>query len=288
MVLAAGLGTRLRPLTEGCAKPLVPVGDRPALAHVLDRLEAAGFGSVVVNAHHHADDIERFAGARGVRVSREEGELLGTAGGVRRARDAGLVTGDVLVWNGDVLGDFDVAALAGAHTRSTAVATLLVRKRSAGEGNVGVDGGGRVVRLRRSSFGVEASGGEFVGVHVVGASLELPRIGCLVGDVYIPALEAGADVRAQYTESSFVDVGTVEAYLAANLAWLGVRGSWLGVGARVAAGVHVDRSVVGAGASVTGEGPLRGCVVWPGAEARAPLEGAVVTPFCTVTVPVKV
>jgi len=80
MVLAAGLGTRLRPLTEHCAKPLVPVGDRPALAHVLDRLRAAGATRIVVNAHHHAGQVRAFVeglgpGA-GVSLS-EETDLLG-------------------------------------------------------------------------------------------------------------------------------------------------------------------------------------------------------------------
>lgn len=284
-MLAAGLGTRLRPLTDRCAKPLVPVGDRPAIAHVLDRLEAAGFGPVTINAHHLADDVERFARARRARVSREDGELLGTAGGVARARARGLLSGDALVWNADVLGDFDVVGLARAHAERTAKATLLVRRRAAGEGNVGIDARGRIVRLRRASFGEEASGGEFVGVHVVGAALELPASGCLVGDVYIPALGAGLELRVQYTEQSFVDVGSLRAYLEANLDWLGARPAWIGPSARVAPSVRVERSVVGEGAEIVGEGALQRVVVWPGARARAPLADAVVTPSCTVSAP---
>lgn len=288
MVLAAGLGTRLMPLTAGCAKALVPVGDRPALAHVLDRLATAGFGTVTVNAHHRADEIERFVRARGARVSREDDALLGTAGGLRRARERGLVAGDVLVWNADILGDFDVSALAKAHAALAPAATLLVRARAAGEGNVGIDADGSIVRLRSSSFGAEASGGEFVGVHVASGRLALPVTGCLVGDVYIPALAAGVELRVQYTNTSFADVGTLPAYLEANLAWLGVRDRWIGPGALLHDGVSVARSVVGAGARVTGTGALRGSVVWPGAQARAPLEGAVVTSFCTASVPVRV
>lgn len=285
-MLAAGLGTRLRPLTERCPKPLVPVGDRPALAHVLARVAAAGLGPVTVNAHHHAGEIERFAAPLGARVSREDGALLGTAGGVRRARDAGLLSGDALVWNGDVLGDLDVGALVRAHTARGARATLLARRRPAGEGNLGADAEGRLVRLRTSSFGVEASGGAFVGVHVVGAGLSLPEQGCLVGDVYIPELARGArDIDVIYTDTPFVDVGTLEAYLEANLAWLADASGWTGARARVAAGVSLERALVGAEATVVGTGALREVVVWPGCEARAPLERAIVGPFGTVRVP---
>src|SRR5580693_8036978 len=118
MVLAAGLGTRLRPLTDQRAKPLVPVGDRAALAHVLDRLRAAGVPHAVVNAHHHADQVSAFVrgGSWDVRVS-EERELLGTAGGVAHAR-ALLGGGDLLLWNGDILAEVDLAALVGAHVAS--------------------------------------------------------------------------------------------------------------------------------------------------------------------------
>jgi NDP-sugar pyrophosphorylase family protein len=75
MVLSAGLGTRLRPLTEHCAKPLVPVGDRPAIAHVLDRLP---FPVRVLNVHHRPDDLAAWAREHDVAVSTEV-DLLGTA-----------------------------------------------------------------------------------------------------------------------------------------------------------------------------------------------------------------
>src|ERR1019366_6180162 len=88
MVLAAGLGTRLRPLTDHRAKALVPVGDRPALAHVVNRLRAAGISRVVVNAHHHLDQLRAFAsGEAGLHPAlSEETDLLGTAGCIAHAK----------------------------------------------------------------------------------------------------------------------------------------------------------------------------------------------------------
>jgi mannose-1-phosphate guanylyltransferase len=290
MVLAAGMGTRLRPLTDLCAKPLVPVGDRPALAHVVDRLRQAEAARIVVNAHHRAADVVRFAASAGgdLHVS-EEVDLLGTAGGVRHAGPA-LGDGDVLVWNGDIIADVDPRALCEAHaTRAQdgIVATLVVRPLARGKGGVGLDGAGRVVRLRNRSFADEASGGEFLGIHVLGESLRarLPERGCLVGDVYIPALERGLRLTALLHDGPFFDIGSVESYLDANLAWLRARRleRWMGPRARIAPGAILHETVVGEGASVSGDGSLERCVVWPGAEATGPLADAVVAPGLVVT-----
>jgi mannose-1-phosphate guanylyltransferase len=281
MVLAAGLGTRLRPLTDVRAKPLVPVGDRPALAHVLEHLRTAGVPCAVVNAHHHAGQVRDFVRAQpwDVRVS-EEGDLLGTAGGIAHAR-ALLGEGDVLLWNADILADVDLEDLHADHANGVAVATLLVQPMPAGQGPVGLDAGGRVVRLRGDAFGDEASGGQYLGIAILGAGLRrrLPSSGGLVEDVLVPAMARGETVRAHAFDGSWHDIGTVDSYLAANDAWLRARGlsSFVGPGARVAEAVALDRTLVGEGAVVEGAGPVVRTVVWPGARARAPLASAVVT-----------
>jgi mannose-1-phosphate guanylyltransferase len=156
-----------------------------------------------------------------------------------------------------------------------------VQPLAAGEGRVGVDASGSIVRLRNTRFAAEEHGGQFLGVQVLGDSLRrlLPGRGGLIEDAYIPALARGRTLRALAHPAPFFDVGTVEAYVEANVAWLASQGlaSWTGVGARVAPGVTLDRSVVGAGARVEGTGALVRCVVWPGAHAIAPREGAVLT-----------
>jgi mannose-1-phosphate guanylyltransferase len=277
MVLAAGLGTRLRPLTDDRAKALVPVGDRPALAHVLDRLRAAGISRAVVNAHHHVEQLRTFAIAQaGIDLALSaETDLLGTAGGIAHARGL-LGEGDVLLWNADILADVDVPALLAAHRDA---ATLVVQPLERGQGSVGLDEAGRVVRLRNQSFAHEARGGQFLGIHVLGQALRarLPVRGGLIEDVYLPALARGEVLRAHLFGGAWHDVGTVESYLDANMAWLAARGleRWIGPGAHVTDGVVLDRAVVGEGASVTGHGALRRCVVWPGANAVAPREGGV-------------
>jgi mannose-1-phosphate guanylyltransferase len=277
MVLSAGLGTRMRPLTDWRAKPLAPVGDRAALAHVLDALGAAGITRIVANAHHRADDVRAFAAQDGRFVVSEEPELLGTAGGVQHARGL-LGDGDVLVWNGDILAAVDAGALVRAHH---AEATLLVRPGAAGSGNVGLAADGRVVRLRRETvLPGEATGGEFLGVHVVGRALArgLPERGCLVGDVYLPAMRAGARLEALPFDGPFWDIGTVAAYVDANLAWLAARGvrAWVAEGARVDPDVDLAGALVHAGARVTGRGRLSRAIVWEDATCEAPADGVVV------------
>ena len=90
MIFAAGLGTRLKPLTDTMPKALVRVGDKPLIAHVILRLREAGFSRIVVNVHHFADQIEAYLDAQDhfgldIRISDERAALLDTGGGIRHA-----------------------------------------------------------------------------------------------------------------------------------------------------------------------------------------------------------
>jgi N-acetyl-alpha-D-muramate 1-phosphate uridylyltransferase len=104
MILAAGLGTRMRPLTDRTAKPLLPLGGRPLIDHALDRLAAAGVQTVVVNAHWQADQVAAHLAARQTRpprtILRREAALLETGGGVKAALDL-LGPAPFYVINGD-------------------------------------------------------------------------------------------------------------------------------------------------------------------------------------------
>jgi mannose-1-phosphate guanylyltransferase len=125
MVLAAGLGTRLRPLTYEIAKPMVPVLDRPVMEHILDLLARHGFGQVIANLHHFPQAIRDHFGER--ITYHYEPELLGTAGGVRACAD---FLGDeaFLVISGDALTDIDLSALLARHREAGGIATLAVKQ----------------------------------------------------------------------------------------------------------------------------------------------------------------
>ena len=106
MVFAAGKGSRMRPITDTVPKPLVAVGGRPMLDHMLDRLHDAGVNHAIVNVHHHADQIERHLAGRtapGITISDERDKLLDQGGGIRKVlgslgRDAFLVCNTDALW----------------------------------------------------------------------------------------------------------------------------------------------------------------------------------------------
>ncbi len=281
MILCAGLGTRLRPLTEELPKPLVPIGDRSILAHTAAELVAAGFLGAVINTHHLPGAFTSEISSLPITIEViHEPTIRGTAGGVAGAR-ALLGPAPVLVWNGDILVQPPIDALLAAAGEGGLC--LAVAPRAAGEGTVGLAADGRVVRLRGERFGDESAGGDYVGVAALGARClqELPAEGCLIGDVALPLLRRGAVVWTRPVSGDWTDAGDPASYLEANLLWLARyanhEGSWLGPGARLESGVRLSNSVVGAGAQIRGEGPVARCVVWPGASAEAPLSDAIVT-----------
>ncbi|HWT66188.1 MAG TPA: sugar phosphate nucleotidyltransferase, partial [Terracidiphilus sp.] len=137
MVLAAGLGTRLRPLTDDRPKALVEVGGRTMLELTLRRLASFGICEVIVNAHHFADMLVNYLKANGnfglnIEISRED-VLLDTGGGIKKAAEFFLRDGETdapfLVHNVDVLSDIDLNAMREFHEKNAALATMAVQER---------------------------------------------------------------------------------------------------------------------------------------------------------------
>ena len=286
MVLCAGLGTRLRPLTDELPKPLVPVGDRPLLAHIADILRAAGIAGFAVNTHHLSDEFNHSISLLDSNIQViHEPQIRGTAGGIAGARQL-FAAGGVLVWNGDIFTTPPVSELLRAASRVGL--TLAVAPRPSGEGTVGLDERERVVRLRGERFGLETSSVDYIGVAALGEDVlrTLPERGCLIGDVALPHLRAGGVIETVKSSAPFWDVGDLEGYFQATMAWLEGFGqaSWLGQDAHIGTDVELTRSIVGTGARVEGRGDLSRCVVWPGARVSAPLADAIVTRRAVVKV----
>lgn len=133
MIFAAGLGTRLKPLTDSIPKALVPVGGVPLLSIVVDRLKSAGYDDIVINVHHFADMIEDYVHSRndfGIKISfsDERDMLLDTGGGVRHARSLLEGSGRFLVHNVDILSDVDFGRFSEAVSPDS-LASLLVSQR---------------------------------------------------------------------------------------------------------------------------------------------------------------
>ncbi|WP_300814574.1 nucleotidyltransferase family protein [uncultured Bacteroides sp.] len=134
MIFAAGLGTRLRPLTDNMPKALVPIAGKPMLERVILRLKEAGFDDITVNIHHFGQQIVDFLQAHGnfgvdIHISDERNELLDTGGGIRQAMPYLDGKEPILIHNADILSDIDLKALYRHHQESNADATLLVSHR---------------------------------------------------------------------------------------------------------------------------------------------------------------
>lgn len=282
LLLCAGLGSRLRPMTTKLPKPLCPLGDRPLVGHAVDQLRASGIRQFAFNAFHLAERVEAYVAALardGERVTCVvETELLGTAGGVR-----GLYAGQdcALVWNGDIYApDLDVGALCALASEKGP--TLVVARARAAPGTVGLNEAEHVVRLRERSFGDERSHADYIGIAVLPRRFieTLPARGCLVADGLIPWLAAGKPVFSFVYQGHWSDGGTLDQYLEQNLEWLRRQDlphrAYLGPDVSRSARVEVEESVVGQGAQLGGQGVVRRCVVLPGGRAKAPLENAIV------------
>ncbi|MGS2619355.1 nucleotidyltransferase family protein [Micromonospora sp. LZ34] len=253
VVLAAGEGTRLRPLTARLPKALCPVGNVPLLDRALARLAGLGLAGperVAVNACYLGAQVVAHMGKR-AHLSVEPGDPLGTAGGVANLRDW-IAGRGVLVGNADAY-LHDPAAAPGPD-----IAALLR----------GWDG--ESVRLLGQPAADPAAPGTFDGHAFTGFSL-LPwrlvrelrvEFSDLVRAVWRPAEAAGALTVVPYA-GTFYDTGTPANYLAANLHAAG-DGSLVDPTARVTGSCR--RSVIGAGASVLGD--VERVVVWPGARVR--------------------
>ena len=133
-IFAAGLGTRLKPLTDTMPKALVPVAGKPLLAHVVEKLKAAGCKKIVINIHHFGDmiiDYVKSQGGFGIDIvfSDERQMLLETGGAIKHAVEL-LGNEPFLIHNVDILSNVDIKALWNEHINSGSAATLLVSKRN--------------------------------------------------------------------------------------------------------------------------------------------------------------
>ena len=228
LVLAAGLGTRLHPLTRVRAKPAVPVAGRPLVVRILEWLAGQGVEDVVLNLHHRPETITRVVGhgkAAGVRVRYSwEPVVLGSAGGPRRALP--LLGRRFFIVNGDTLTTLSLRALADAHARTGAAVTLAVAPHPdpARYGGVLAADDDRVQGFAPAGSGRTL---HFVGLQVAEAAVfeDLPagRPAATIGGLYNRLLDASghggdAPIRAHRVADEFLDVGTPADYLAASLA----------------------------------------------------------------------
>lgn len=315
-VLCAGWGKRLQPLTNQIPKPLVPICGVPLCQFALARIAASGVERIVINTHRLADEFIRLfpeypqpSQFNGVPVFfRHEALLLETAGGLKNIEDL-LLPGPVLVHNGDILAELDLAALFAAHAKRRALCTLALRS-SGGPLQVGFDAATGLVTDIRGELGSDSPRFLYTGVCVVDPAL-LARIPC--GEplsfvpVWLEALRAGEKIGGVVLdEGLWRDIGNIGEYLrihadlasgtvkiaspTTDTAWpqwrmpgarvddtAALRGwNWIGTDCEVCAASTVENSILWAGAKVGSGAHVVSSVVREGMIAVGEVENTVV------------
>ena len=223
-ILGAGLGMRLRPLTELCPKPLLPLGGRPMITYTMDHLMDAGIERFIVNTHHLPGAYcETFPDNqwRGVPIYfRHEPVLLDTAGGLKNIED--LIAGDeaVLCYNGDVLSDISLRGLIDAHEQNRPEATLALRTQGPLL-NVNIDKKGAVCDMRNILGKKGVASCLFTGIYAVETSIlrhaEAGRIESVVDLFLRRIVDRPGSVRGiVLNEGHWHDIGSVEVYRKLN------------------------------------------------------------------------
>lgn len=289
MILAAGLGTRMRPLTDERAKPALPVRGRPVVSLLLELLERQGIREVLINLHHLPDSIRHAVEADhpaqlAITWSYEE-KPLGTGGGIRRAADFLRASETCVVLAGDMLLDVDLEALHARHVASGRGATLLLRRdpREATFGSVGVDVEGRIGRIGRhvlSGATGETDRGLFTSIRIFDREVLSDWPASEVFEDLRDWLMPRAESRAITLGAEIVDgpanvwepVGTPEEYLQVNLCppdlprLGGPATAWQGAISILGR----ERDVIAArSVRIPGDAELSRCVVWDGASVPA-------------------
>jgi NDP-sugar pyrophosphorylase family protein len=294
-IMAAGLGTRLAPLTDRTAKPMAPIVNRPVMEHILRLLARHGVTEVCVNLHHYADDIRGYFGdgeAFGMRAHYSfEEKLLGTAGGTGGFRE--LLAGDTfVVVSGDALTDVDISSFVTAHRERGAIATIAVKEVDdpSRYGVVVHDAAGRVTGFQeKPPKGQALSHLCNCGIYAFEPAIfDLIPPGTLVDyakDVFPRLLADGEPFHVWRLDTYWNDVGSIREYRRGNFDALLGRvavtvpgrelrlGVWVGEGTEVADDVEIvppvllgDGCRVGAQARLVG--PLvigDGCTIGHGA-----------------------
>lgn len=230
MILAAGLGTRLRPLTASTPKPLLPVGDIPLIVWNLLLLRQHGIHEVIINLHYLGHMIQEALGdgARwGIQLTySNEPEILGTGGGLKAAED--FFSGeDFLVLNGDTLIALDLSEMLQSHASCRPLATMVLREDPHLEqwGVVETAEDGRVLRINGRGCDPDRAHSRvkrrmFAGVHVLNPQV---LVHCPAGqmssiiDAYVKELERGSIIMGYDHVGYWSDVGTPERYEQAQM-----------------------------------------------------------------------
>ncbi len=265
MILAAGLGTRLRPLTSNVPKALVPVGNRPVIERVIEYLKTQGVTEIVVNAHHHHGQIvKHLKNARlGAEIEvRVEPKILGTGGGIKNTEDF-WSNEPFFVINADILTDINLAEAYRAHKKDGNLVTLVLHDHEPFN-QIRIDDGLNITDIAREN---QTGWLAFTGIHIMEPELlsHIARgVYSNIIDCYLELIKTGEPLRAHISEGHlWRDIGSVESYRLANKEALEGQLSLVAPGCRIEASSRlVDWAVVGPKAIIERDVEIARSIIW--------------------------
>lgn len=273
MILAAGFGTRLRPLTDIKPKALIPVANRPVIGRIIGYLKQHGVREIVVNAHHHYEQVVDYLdGGRPFGLDIHvliEPEILGTGGGIRNAREFWDREPFVVI-NSDVLSEIDLSAAYREHKKAGGLATLVLHDCEPFN-QIAVDDGLNITDISERTIPGRLA---FTGIHILHRDLlaYIPEGGYSnIVQCYRRLIDLQEYPRAMITGGYYWrDIGTVDSYFMANREFLMDRAFLVGKGCRVGPRVRWDEwGVIGDRCLVEKNVEIRRSILWEGVTVRA-------------------
>ncbi len=292
MVLSAGYGTRLWPLTEDRTKPAIPILGKPLVGYVAEYLARFGVDDIIVNLHHRPESVRKALGDGsqfGVKLQYvEEPEILGTSGALDNAKSFFLEDTFVVI-NGKIITDIDITAALDTHRKSGAIATLVLLRNIKRELFTVVQTENGLI----TGFGGMPSDDDqdplmFTGIQFMepGIFRYIPQnvFSHSTTDVYPAAMAAGEKIAAHVAKGRWYELSTLRRYVEISLELMKDAGNSISVGAactidneadvmdailwdrvKIDAGARVNRAVLADGVSITGGETIQNAVVVPAA-----------------------
>ncbi len=258
MILAAGFGTRLFPLTIDRTKPAIPFLGKPLVGYVAEYVAKFGFKDIVVNLHHQPESVKSALGNGeefGVKIhyTLETPEILGTAGALDNARDL-LSDGTFLIVNGKIITDIDIEKALETHRKSGAIATMILKENSKYEKFTEVIVQNGEVKGFASGFPIPNPKSNihnplmFTGIHILEPKVfdYIPRgiYSDIVPTFYNPAIAAGEKIAAHICDGTWFELSTIPRYLDISLAMMKQENVSQGNNCQIAETATVTNSVL--------------------------------------------